>query len=100
MSADQVATLAIQKSQLESSSANDEAENQTEVHETLELNATEVGISNGELGSSESKTKTAVDKKVKENGSFVATDNSSHHSGRKGHDYSSQKVYCITLLNQ
>ncbi|GJX63733.1 hypothetical protein Tco_0296633 [Tanacetum coccineum] len=35
--------------------------------------------------------KTTADKKAKENGSSVTTDSSSHHSGRKGHDYSSKK---------
>lgn len=91
-SADQVATLAIhEKPPLESSSANDEAANQTEVSEQIELNATEVVITNGGSGSPEAKSKTTVDKKSKENGSIFITDGSSHHSGRKGHDHSSQK---------
>ncbi|PWA96527.1 Armadillo [Artemisia annua] len=94
VSADQVATLAnYEKSPLESSSVNDESANQSEVHEPFELNATEAVITIGESGSSESKSKskTTVDKKVKENGSSVTSDSSSHHSGRKGHDYSSKK---------
>ncbi|GKB70117.1 MAP3K epsilon protein kinase 1-like protein isoform X1 [Tanacetum coccineum] len=94
VSADQVATLVnYEKSPLQSSSANDESANQSEVHEPFELNTTEVVITNGESGSSESKSKskTTADKKAKENGSFVTTDSSSHHSGRKGHDYSSKK---------
>lgn len=92
VSAEQVATLAIhEKSPLDSSSANNEASNQTEVHELLELNATEVVVTNGEFGSPESKSKATVDKKVKENGSYVISDSSSHNSGRKGNDHSSQK---------
>ncbi|GJW50965.1 hypothetical protein Tco_0092316 [Tanacetum coccineum] len=61
--------------------------------EPFELNTTEVVITNGKSGSSESKSKskTTADKKAKENGSSVTTDSSSHHSGRKGHDYSSKK---------
>lgn len=91
-SADQVATLAIhEKSPLESSSANDDSANQTEALNPLESNPIEVVITNGESGSPESKSKTTVDKKVNENGSSVTTDSSSPNSGRKGHDYSSQK---------
>ncbi|GKB94092.1 MAP3K epsilon protein kinase 1-like protein isoform X1 [Tanacetum coccineum] len=74
VSADQVATLVnYEKSPLQSSSANDESANQSEVHEPFELNTTEVVITNGESRSSESKSKskTTSDKKAKENGSFV-----------------------------
>ncbi|GJX05693.1 hypothetical protein Tco_0191609 [Tanacetum coccineum] len=61
----------------------EENANQSEVHEPFELNTTEVVITNGKSGSSESKS--TADKKAKENGSSVTTDSSSHHSGRKGH---------------
>ncbi|XP_071693816.1 MAP3K epsilon protein kinase 1-like isoform X2 [Rutidosis leptorrhynchoides] len=83
LSADQVATLAIHnKSPLESS-ANDEASNLIDVHEVV--------ITNGESGSSESKSKATVDKKVKENGNSVIVNNSPHESGRKAYDHSYQK---------
>ncbi|KAI7724697.1 hypothetical protein M8C21_004574 [Ambrosia artemisiifolia] len=90
VSADKVATLAIhEKSPLESS-ATDEPAFQTEVNESLELNPTEAVMTNGESGS-QSKSKTIVDKQVKENGSSVATYSSSHNSGRKAHDHSPHK---------
>ncbi|KAI3812344.1 hypothetical protein L1987_17051 [Smallanthus sonchifolius] len=90
--ADKVATLAIhKKSPLESSLAIDDSAFQTEVNESLELNPTEVVITNVNFGSPESKSKTTVDKKVKENGSSVTTYSGSHNSGHKAHDYSSQK---------
>ncbi|KAK9052628.1 hypothetical protein SSX86_029258 [Deinandra increscens subsp. villosa] len=93
VSTDQVATLAIHKKPpLEISSATDVSAYQTEVNEPLELNPTEVVVINGESVSPESKSRITVDKKVKENGSSVtAYNNSSHDSGSKGHDYSSQK---------
>ncbi|KAI3787326.1 hypothetical protein L1987_41718 [Smallanthus sonchifolius] len=90
ISADQVVTLAIHE-KIESSSANYESANQTEVHEPLELNPAEVVIINGESGSPKSKSKTTVDRKVKENGSTITTDSSSHNSGLKSHNYNSQK---------
>ncbi|KAI3728539.1 hypothetical protein L6452_17176 [Arctium lappa] len=92
ISADQVATLAIHESPLESSSVNDDASNQAEVHEPLELSSTEVVLTNGDSGSSESKTKITTDGKVKENGSSVTAESGSNNSGHRGHDYSSQKA--------
>ncbi|KAI3810705.1 hypothetical protein L1987_20327 [Smallanthus sonchifolius] len=60
-------TLAIHE-KIESSSAINESANQAEVHEPLELNPTEVVIIYGESGSP-----------------------NSHNSGRKAHNYNSQK---------
>ncbi|MFS8030911.1 putative protein kinase STE-STE-Pl family [Helianthus anomalus] len=80
VSADKVATLAIHEKPPLESSATDESPYQPEVNESLELNPTDVLI-NGESGST-SKSKTTVDKIVKENGSSL------HNSGRKAHDYS------------
>ncbi|KAJ0910957.1 putative protein kinase STE-STE-Pl family [Helianthus annuus] len=88
--ADEVVTLAIHE-KIESSSAKDEDSNQAEVHEPLELKPTEVVITNAESGSPESKSKTAVGKEVKENGSTVIIDSDSHNSGRKAHNYDSRK---------
>ncbi|KAJ0740103.1 putative protein kinase STE-STE-Pl family [Helianthus annuus] len=90
VSADEVVTLAIHE-KIESSSAKDEDSNQAEVHEPLELKPTEVVITNAESGSPESKSKTAVGKEVKENGSTVIIDSDSHNSGRKAHNYDSRK---------
>ncbi|KAJ0666717.1 putative protein kinase STE-STE-Pl family [Helianthus annuus] len=83
VSADKVATLAIHEKPPLESSATDESPDQPEVSESLELNPTDVPI-NGESGSP-SKSKTTVDKTVKENGSSL------HNSGRKAHDYSPRK---------
>ncbi|KAI3713964.1 hypothetical protein L1987_72553 [Smallanthus sonchifolius] len=89
---DKVATLAIhKKAPLDSSSAIDDSAFQTEGNESIELNPTEVVITNVNSGSPESKSKTTVDKKVKENGSSVTTYSGSHNSGHKAHDYSSQQ---------
>ncbi|XP_076885577.1 MAP3K epsilon protein kinase 1-like isoform X6 [Bidens hawaiensis] len=90
VSAEQVVTLAIHE-KIESSSANNESANQTQVHAPLELNTAEVLTTNVESGSPESKSKATVDNKVKENGSTVITASSSHDSGRKAHNYNSPK---------
>ncbi|KAK9049159.1 hypothetical protein SSX86_031874 [Deinandra increscens subsp. villosa] len=92
VSADQIVTLAIHENKpLESSSANDDLANKIEVHEPLELNSMEAVTINGESGSPDSKSETTLDKKVKENGSTVTTDSSSHNSQGKTHNYNSQK---------